>query len=681
MPTSLLESLPAELLARVCEYVRGSHCPSLLSFALASKRCHAAAKRLFFRTIEFSSSSPRQVQLDVDECIGMLERHGSFSDVRILLITGRQGEDEDLDGGTRSWSFGLPLSVSEVVDSGQDGLQGPSPRSAFVPAPLHERNPDMAERTDARGPPLARLVQLLPRLHDVLYSGLPQLPPGLLPALLRYQPRCRLHVFTLAPRSLHLTNTDPDELALVTAPCLYGLWMWYYNETLDYGAPDGHADAVQNIVRGLAPNLKQVHLFQDRSYCYDQHGDFQPPLLWNGFTRAGQDLPCAPAQLESLELGVGMGRFLAERDVDGWRAGTDLSLLRALRLHRVVTSGALGSLLGAGSFPCLTSLSFVCAVEEGAGYYDDVKEFIRRLPRLTSLEIVAWPSNVSLAAALPTGLRELWLRTKDVPGQSLDEAAILELAARCPRVATLALTIRRSRGDADEVAAYKAVGRFAGLRRLALTLDASPAPWLPVASPSTAVDPSSDDRYLSYLDDTTYDTAIDPSFDEFDSRYLQGKLKPHRNGHARDAMINTAVDETLARAIFATVCAAKARAYGDAAALALERVTIRPKGGNAFPRRSLMVPGGWNLRTYVAALGRCWLLERDVRDDARHTVHARETDSEGRLGPAAPDWFASAAKRESSSQFMPIFRRIWPETPGSSSQWYEDWRSWPLADS
>ncbi|KAL2127949.1 hypothetical protein VTI74DRAFT_9939 [Chaetomium olivicolor] len=693
MPTSLLENIPAELLARVCEYIGLSHRPSLRSFALASKRCHAVAKRLFFHTIEFSSNSPRQLELDVGECISILERNASFSSVRILLITGRQDEDSDdgalsspAYGGTRSWSFGLPLSLSEIVDGDKDRLQSPVPRSTLIPTPVHELNPDIANRTDARGQPLARLVQMLPRLDDVLYSGIPQLPPYLLRALLQYQPRCRLHVFTFGPRSLHLTKTDPDELALVTVPCLYSIWMWYYNESLDYGAPDYHADAMYNIVRGLAPNLKEVHLFQDRSYSYGNDGNFQPPPLWNGFTYVGQDLPCAPAQLESLELGVNMGRSLDEEAVDGWRASTNLSFLRALRINRVVSSGALRCLIGAGSFPCLTTLLFICAKREEDAYYDDIKEFIRCLPQLTSLKIIAWPPNISLAVALPSGLRELWLRTQDVLGQSLDEAAILELAARCPRVETLALKIRRSRGDAAEVALYKAVGRFTGLRRLVLTLDASPAPWFPVASPdrcsnrATAADLSSDERYLQYLDETTYDTAIDPSFDEFDSQYLPGKLHPYRNGHIRDAFINTAVDETLARAIFRTVCAAKARAYGDGAALALERVMIRPEGGNAFPRRSIMMPPVWNLRPYVVALGRCWLLERDVRDDARQTIHAREIDNEGRFGSVVPDWFAKAAEREYSREFMPIFRRIWPERPGLSSKWYEDWHSWPLAE-
>lgn len=670
MPTSLLEKIPTELLARVCEYVGHSHRPSLLSFGLASKRCHSVAKRLFFHTIEFAAKSPRQLERDVDECVRVLERNASLSDVRILSITGRdidrdEGESvhASADGGTRFWSCGLPLSVSEVVDGDKDKLEGLVRHSTLVPTSVHDVSPDLAATTDARWQPLVRLLPMLQRLDDILYAGVPQLPAYLLQAVLQYQPRCRLHVVTFGPRSPYLADTDPGELALVTAPCLYSLWMWYHNESVDHGTPDYHAQAMFNIVRGLAPNLKEVHMLQDRSYAYDYYENPLFPPRWPGFTGVGQNLTCRSAQVEVLELGLEISSVLDEEAVDGWRANTDLSFLRTLRISRIIGPGALRSLTQVESFAHLAVLLFTCANGEEDAYYDNVKEFIRRLPQLTSLEVIAWPPNMSLAAALPTGLLELWLRTQDVLGQSLNETAILELAARCPHVETLALKIRRSRGDASEVALYNAVGRFAGLRRLVLTLDASPVPWVPVASPDGRGD---------------RDTTVDPSFDEFDSQYLPGRLYPYRNGHIRDAFINTAVDETLARAIFRTICTAKARNYGDMAALALERIMIRPEGGNAFPRRHFMVPAAWNVRSYVLALARCWLLERDMRNDARQTIRAREVDTEDRLGWR--DTLAKAGEIESSSHFMPIFRRIWPERPGVTTIWYEDWCSWPLAE-
>ncbi|KAL2015456.1 hypothetical protein VTK56DRAFT_5400 [Thermocarpiscus australiensis] len=688
MPTSLLENIPGELLARVCEYVGFSHRPSLLSFALASKRCHSVAKRLFFHTIRFSANSRRQLELDVGECIRLLERNASFSDVRILLITGRGRDEHDgaltsAHGGTRSWSFGLPLSLSEIVDGDRDRLQGLERRSALVPTESHGTSPDIAILTETAWQPLARLVQILQGLGDVLYSGPSQVPPCLLQALLQCQPRCRLHVFTFTLRSLHLSEPDPDKLALVTAPCLYSIWMWYC-DTNGLGAdgqPGYHAEAVYSMVRDLAPNLKEVHLFQEPGSAYDYDGHPLPPCPpWKGFTTVGEDSTYMPAQLESLELELNVlsarPRLALDKEVvDSWTANTKLSFLRALRISRIVTYGALRSLIRAESFPCLTTLLFTCAEEQEHAYYDDVKQFVRRLPRLTSLEVIAWPPSIYLAAALPHGLRELWLRTQNVLGQSLDEAAILELAARCPRVETLALKIRRSRGGAAEVALYKGLGRFANLRRLVLTLDASPVPWFQAqAAPPHELQDGFDRRHLSF------DTAVDPSFDESDRQYLTGSLYPYRHGHVRDVLIDTAVDETLARAIFRTVCAAKASAYGCSAALALERVMIRPEGGRSFPHQATRMPVAWGLRPYLIALGRRWLLERDVRDDARQMIHAREIDKEHRL--RLVDSFPKNRGFGYSAYmaYMPIFRRIWPERPGASANWYDDWHSWSLAE-
>ncbi|KAK4105065.1 hypothetical protein N658DRAFT_504576 [Parathielavia hyrcaniae] len=169
------------------------------------------------------------------------------------------------------------------------------------------------------------------------------------------------------------------------------------------------------------------------------------------------------------------------------------------------------------------------------------------------------------------------------------------------------------------------------------------------------------------------DTAVDPSFDEFDEQYLTCSLRPYRNGHVRDVLVNTAVDETLARAIFQTVCAARAEHYGESSALALERIMILPQGGQSFPHRGTMMAVAWGLRPYVIALGRRWVLERDVRDDARHVIYAREIDKEARLRLIKSKFQGN----KWYSRYMPIFGRIWPGA--SSASWYDDWHSLPLA--
>lgn len=153
-------------------------------------------------------------------------------------------------------------------------------------------------------------------------------------------------------------------------------------------------------------------------------------------------------------------------------------------------------------------------------------------------------------------------------------------------------------------------------------------------------------------------------------------MYPYRNGHIRDAFINTAVDETLARAIFRTICTTKASVYGHSAALALDRMLIQPEGIWSFPHRNSTVPS-LVLCPYEAALSRRWLLERDVRDDTREMIHAREVDKQHRL-----EWPSCVCEQDRGyyrkMAYMPIFRRIWPERPGVSTNWYDDWHSWPL---
>ncbi|KAK3945227.1 hypothetical protein QBC46DRAFT_455453 [Diplogelasinospora grovesii] len=592
MSTSRLEQLPAELLRRICEYIAHSHRPTVLSFALASKRCRSVAKRLLFHTISFAVDNPPQLARDVLDCTATLQRNLAFADVYTLVIHDsreHKAKDEDYDDtfASRSRFSGLPLSPSKLIYGRLE------PRSLLT-AELVTRA-DSTGHMDAAWQSLAHLVRRLQALADVL------------------------------------------------------IWM-RYEDTDGYdgeGMPSYHADAVDSMVRGLAPNLKEVHLFYEYGCPEDDNGNPLPPRApWRGFAVDNQ-ASCTPARLECLELGMDFvfrlpdRLILEEAVVHNWAVNTELSSLRTLMISRTV------------NYKALNSLMLVQA------YYDDVKRFLRSLSQLTSLEIIAWDPSISLAAALYPRLLELWLRTQHVLGQGLDEAAVAELADRCPAIETLALEIRRSRGDATEVALYRALGRFAHLRRLALTLDASPPPWFPAAPPAVE----------------GYDTDVDPSFDEFDRSYLSGTLYPYRHGHIRDILINTAVDETLARAIFRTICAVQTRNYthGVTTTIApLERMKVQVAGGKSFPHRGTMVPVGNDLSPYLAALGRQWLLERDVRDDARDVVHAREFNKKSRLRSMNSGW------AQDTSRYLPIFRRIWPEKPSGLADWRDDWWSWPL---
>ncbi|KAH8905478.1 hypothetical protein BR93DRAFT_970266 [Coniochaeta sp. PMI_546] len=535
MSSSRLENLPTELLWRIGEYVGHSHSPTVLSFAMASKRCHSVAKRLFFRTIKFSADSSVQLVQDGLRCTSILQRNSPFADVRILVIDSRPripAKDYSNDVLTSGSPFsGLPLSTAELIDG--DRLQGLQSRSLLT-AERPERGEDSANQMDdAAWLALAHLVTRLQALSDVL------------------------------------------------------IWI-HYEETDGYdgkGKPSYDTEVVSSMVQSLAPNLKEVHMFQHNGSPEDDDGNpLPPPPPWEELS-VGNNVTRAPGQLDCLELGQDFSTYslapmiFEAAVVDSWAAGTKLSLLRTLKISRAVSHESLKSLMLVGDgFSRLTTLLFTCVVEGHEHmYYDDVKHFLRSLPQLTSLEMIAWHPSISLAAALPPRLEELWLRTQHIPGQGHDEAGPAELADRCSAIHTLAVKIRRLRGNAAEVALYRALGRFA-----------------------------------------RYDNAIDPSFDDFDRCYLSGAMHPYRRGHIRDVLITTAVDEKLARAIFRTVCAAQVRnrsylfrgiATATATTAPLERMTLQVEGRRAFLQRGHMMPVGHNLFPYLAVLSRRWLLE------------------------------------------------------------------------
>lgn len=71
--------------------------------------------------------------------------------------------------------------------------------------------------------------------------------------------------------------------------------------------------------------------------------------------------------------------------------------------------------------------------------------------------------------------------------------------------------------------------------------------------------------------------------------------------------------------------------------LPLESVTVSAFGGLEFAQRGRMVPPTVKLRPYLTAVNRKWLVQRDVRDDARHMLHVSELDPRTETGTHGGD--------------------------------------------
>lgn len=481
--------------------------------------------------------------------------------------------------------------------------------------------------------PLARLLKHLPGLVDFIYACPPQLPPCLLQTLHKHLPACRLHHYTFFLRCLNgnLTNPDPHELALVTSPCLYSIHV-RYGDTKGQGSngrPSYQRGVINNMIEGLAPNLKEVHLFREtRERKQITARPRLPPKAWRRATVEAVTFTSSRALLHELEIQGNMNGFalrsselhLGRSLIDDWKTRVDFSALRVLKLRHPVALG-----------PNLRKILLSSSFNTTSSRY----------------------------------------RPKDAANFSPSQ--ILLLAHHCPGIENLRLQVRRSRGDSDEVAAYKALGRFPRLRHVTLTLDASPPRWLRVEGAPPSENPTAN----------TY-TNVEDHYDEYDAELLLDGPWPFRRGHVRDVFVNSAVDETLARDIFDVIASTRMTGHPSQRSL-FDTMIIRVVGGTDFCGGMMTGPPGRDLRPYITNLARDWFLERGVRDDAPDLVHVvelgrtkrEESDSEER-----GHVFRNETLLRRDNGYLEIFRRLWPAARSvpaqGSSDWRDDWKSWPL---
>ncbi|KAJ6135667.1 hypothetical protein N7512_000827 [Penicillium capsulatum] len=180
------------------------------------------------------------------------------------------------------------------------------------------------------------------------------------------------------------------------------------------------------------------------------------------------------------------------------------------------------------------------------------RQFLQQLPPLSSLQVTEWHRLVtveSIAETHGSHLRTLALEYNR--WQYVTESAIRELARKCPLLEDLTIPIRRTEGDANEVAIYRALGSIRKLKNLHLSMDPVP---VELFSPAKVLAP------VPQPDEVPHVVPAHPSFDEFEnepcSKYL-GISPGARYGHLRQILVSSVIDKNLACAIFHTIDAAK----------------------------------------------------------------------------------------------------------------------------
>ena len=659
MARGSLERLPPETLLQIFELLNYEHPPSLLAVACTNRYCYRLTTPLLFRTIKFIYEGPRILGIDVEGYAEMLSRSASFRHVRRLLIC-NVGHDRNRQS-ERDHKWQRP-KISHVE-------RGGSEESIFE---LHSRTnwvggvaqpiKDISKMNECWNP-LANFIKMLPGLTDLILTCDYLLSPCILETLHRYRPQCRLHVNLSRLPCLHGHPVHAHELALLHSGCLHAIMINYEEENWDNSDEtiSHHADAIQQLVAGVAPNLREVYVGFNHAVRHSgTQSDLNSPKGLD-LRRNGQML----AQRPLICLQFGNEHPVTKDWMDFWAVSTDFSSLQILKLWSPAEEDMLNYLTINHNFRSLHTLllamSPVFSSRMSERHHDAVARFLLSLPRLSNLTLREWRHDLLLDAAIPyhgPKLRKLSISPFDDESFTLEN--VKTLSTSCLLLEALELPLRRSKGDFTEVMTYQALGSLPALRYLGLTLD---------ASNRSALDCGVNSDGEPMIPD-------DPNFDEFDRTFFTGdqfslpEMYYHgiprfpRNGHIRDSLVNSALDQTLARDIFRAVSAGK-----KPSSKPLERVTLAVKGAGDLGGDPQLLAG---LNELASLLNRPFTVKCNPRDDRRDNLIIRRSRNATQSGI-----YSAGAN---ILPYEDIFCRIWPVSRRYRKQWWTRWYGLPLAE-
>ncbi|KAF5510603.1 hypothetical protein CGCS363_v003371 [Colletotrichum siamense] len=637
-----LQALPVECLDNICSYLHDeNYFASLVAFALASKTCHGVAKGFLVETIKFriekvhdtwkSELYKNRLKIqeetfhsDVRLCSEALLRDGTFTSVRRLVLDDTRELDFVHEPGHRQYRNIWQQPTLSDFERHKDGcgfegyLSYDDPRS-------FEGDEGLPDGYGYRG------HHGLPEFHRNELDDDHFWAP--LAALVRYG--FATFVYTVRWR-------------VPTDPLMDLTWNWL--SLLVYMAYDAANASVMGHLTRLSPNLKEISMLMHRWQRYEA-------ISWDSFRHLheGEGKNTA-ASLESLRLKImfdPLTPLVSRGALESWSTCVDFAQLRNLYLSHCPTLEGF-QLLSSSDFRSLECLDLrVTKKYRDPGEPADleqteealrmaVQQFVGGLSsQLSTLRITGESRFYEFPAGLGHTLRTLDL-TKGT-AEPLTIGDVEEISRLSPLIEHLGLKIARTKGDAGEVATYRALGRFSNLRSLQIFLNVTMPyitssmlreldlyekieeeypdifSWLPPFCNAEEEDRELADTVHQLLNYHGMSICNQSDMDDRESVY-----SPYKKELVEDFLVNMAVDEKLARSIFGVISGAAA-SRSKSMLQSLKLITTGYEDFNIVEER---------LWEYQVPWKTGWTVERDPTNLSKTIVRA---DKPGKWPGTSPD--------------------------------------------
>lgn len=158
-----------------------------------------------------------------------------------------------------------------------------------------------------------------------------------------------------------------------------------------------------------------------------------------------------------------------------------------------------------------------------------------------------------------------------------------------------------------------------------------------------------------------------PNFNKEDQEPVEARCPWLKKGEVKEAFINRAMDEALARSIWKTINQKKT-------GRPLERLTLWPTGVVEYGTSTRLSP---TFAAIVQHLARSWLIERVPRNDREKEYTVSELRQGRRLAVDEKEAKFAARSRSQDLGFWEVFCSIWP-SKAESRDFRDDWSSFTL---